>query len=361
MCNTFFRESKEASKVKGQIVAKYFSAWAKIISNSTPKDIAYIDLYCGQGRYEDGTESTPLLVLKEAIKDPRIHDRFISIFTDKEPEYIKRLQEEVDGLPEITVLKHKPQIKCLEISDQVVKIFKENHLLPSFIFIDPCGYKGLSLDLVNAAIKDWGCDCLFFFNYNRINAAIHNNKVEDHVVGIFGSERANNLQKLLIGLSPYKREKRILESLENALKETHGKYVQSFCIKDDDKDRTSHYLIFVTKNFKGYELMKEIMAKFSSDFPEEVPSFEFNLRTERNLFDCPFKELKDTLLLEYAGKTKNMLEIYEQHSVGRCYIKKKYKQALLEFLHEGKIDVVKPNGKKPRAGTMPDDCIITFK
>ena len=31
--------------------------------------IAYIDLFAGPGRYEDGTLSTPLLVLKAAIED----------------------------------------------------------------------------------------------------------------------------------------------------------------------------------------------------------------------------------------------------------------------------------------------------
>src|SRR5207248_10024637 len=39
----------------------------------------------------------------------------------------------------------------------------------TFLFVDPFGYKGLSLQLVNSVIKDWGCDCVFFFNYNRIS------------------------------------------------------------------------------------------------------------------------------------------------------------------------------------------------
>lgn len=361
MCESFFREVKDASKIKGQIVAKYFSAWATIISNSSQGDVAYIDLFCGPGRYDDGTESTPLLVLKKAIENPTIHSRFISIFTDKEQAHIESLQNEINKLHGLSSLKNKPQVRCLEIGDQVVAIFKERKIVPSFVFLDPCGYKGLSLDLVNATIKDWACECLFFFNYNRINAAIDNDNVEEHVVNIFGPERAKYLRKQLIGLSPYKRETNILEALKDALRETHGKYIQSFCIKHDDRDRTSHYLIFVTKHFKGYEIMKEIMAKFSSYTIEDVPSFEFNSHRKTDLFDHPFKELKDTLLSEYTGKTEKMVDIYEQHSIGKCYIKKNYKQALLDFLHEDKIKVVKPDGKKPRVGTMPDDSIITFK
>jgi len=202
---------------------------------------------------------------------------------------------------------------------------------------------------------------LFFFNYNRINAAIDNDKVEEYIIGIFGKERSKELRRKLQGLSPYRRERAILEALESVLKETHGKYVLPFCIKDDDKNRTSHYLIFVTKKFKGYDIMKEIMAKFSMDDAKGVPSFEFNKRKEISLFDNPLKDLKSMLVAEYAGKTDVMSAIYEHHSVGKIYIKRNYKKVLCDLLQDGKIDVRKPDGTLPRKGTMPDDCIITFK
>ncbi|MDE0305699.1 MAG: hypothetical protein OXI87_12605 [Albidovulum sp.] len=38
------------------------------------------------------------------------------------------------------------------------KFFTETKLLPSFSYIDPFGYKGLSLKIVKSAIKGWGCD-----------------------------------------------------------------------------------------------------------------------------------------------------------------------------------------------------------
>jgi len=360
MCKTFFDEPKDASKVKGQIVANYFGAWAKIILGKTNHDVAYIDLFCGPGRYEDDTESTPLLVLRKAIENPLIQKRFVSIFTDRQVEHIERLRKEIYSLQAINTLKYKPQLNCLEVGEDIVKVFKNARLIPSFIFLDPCGYKGLSLELINAVIKDWACECLFFFNYNRINAAIHNDKVEEHVIRIFGIEKAEELRQQLIGLNPYNRERKIIETLEKALKDAYGKFVLPFCIKYDDKDKTSHYLIFVTKSFLGYDLMKQIMSKHSTDFPEGVPSFELNKRKERGLFEHPMRELKGALSLEYAGKTCTMDNIYKQHSIGKVYISSNYKKALCELLYEGKIVAKKPDGRSPRKGTMPDDCIITF-
>jgi three-Cys-motif partner protein len=73
---SFFQESKEQSKIKTAIVSKYFDAWARVIIgaqerynfDADPK-IAYIDLFAGPGRYEDGTQSTPLLILEKAIQN----------------------------------------------------------------------------------------------------------------------------------------------------------------------------------------------------------------------------------------------------------------------------------------------------
>ena len=70
--NSFFNESTETSLVKAEIVAKYFWAWAKVIiprAKKRKKNIAYIDLFSGPGRYQDGSKSTPLLILERAIAD----------------------------------------------------------------------------------------------------------------------------------------------------------------------------------------------------------------------------------------------------------------------------------------------------
>lgn len=50
---------------------------------------------------------------------------------------------------------------------------------------DPFGYKGLSWALIRSVIKDWGSDCVFFFNYSRINAGINNPIVNEHMEALF--------------------------------------------------------------------------------------------------------------------------------------------------------------------------------
>ena len=82
---SFFDESTDQSQVKASIVSKYFWAWARVISPSARKrgsSIAYIDLFAGPGRYGDGTKSTPLLVLEQAIANPQLADLLVTIFND---------------------------------------------------------------------------------------------------------------------------------------------------------------------------------------------------------------------------------------------------------------------------------------
>ena len=88
--NSFYDEPTEQSLVKARIVEKYFWAWAKVIipwAKRRNSEIGYVDLFAGQGSYNDGTKSTPILVLERAAEDEDIRNMLISVFNDVNPEY----------------------------------------------------------------------------------------------------------------------------------------------------------------------------------------------------------------------------------------------------------------------------------
>ena len=275
----FFEERSDQSEVKARIVQKYFSAWANIVVGAAKRfgegKIAYIDLYAGPGRYRDGAASTPLLILEATIANDRIRDHVVALFNDQDENNSGTLSAEIAKLPGIATLKHQPQVNCGEIGKDAEEYFASTQLIPSFTFFDPFGYKGLSLKLVNGVIKDWGCDCVFFFNYNRINAGISNPIVKEHMDALFGEERAALLRHRVKDVAPEKRQEMILEDLTQALKEMGGEFVLPFRFKNE-KGRLSHHLIFVSKHFKGYKVMKDIMAKESTTADQGVPSFAYS-------------------------------------------------------------------------------------
>lgn len=360
----FFEERSEQSAAKARIVTKYFAAWARVIAPTAKRyggKIAYIDLYAGPGRYKDGAASTPLLVLEHAIGAPDLPAMLITHFNDGNKDHSNTLQSEIDNLPGIKKLKYKPHVACGEIDEEAADFFAKTHLVPAFSFVDPFGYKGLSLNIITGVIKDWGCDCVFFFNYTRINAGINNPKVDKHIDALFGQDRAEHLRKLLPTKRPHEREAIILEEIAQAIKAKGGTYVLPFRFKNEAGTRTSHSLVFVSKHFKGYEIMKDIMAKESSTVDQGVPSFVYSPADESTplLFSLsrPLDALEGMLLDNFAGQTLSMQQIYMKHSVDRPYLKKNYKDALLKLESKKKI-TAKPSDR--RAGTFADDVLVTF-
>src|SRR6267378_68957 len=368
--NQFFAESREQSQIKARIVAKYFWAWAKVVIPSTKlhgNRIAYIDLFAGPGRYEDGTISTPLLVLQSAIEDPDMRNMLVTVFNDRDVENAGKLRAAIEALPGINTLKYKPQISNQVVGEELAKMFSGLRLVPTFFFVDPWGYKGLSLGLINSVLQNWGCDCVFFFNYNRVNMGLNNDSVREHMDVLFGKERADKLRATLSGLSPADRESAIVEELAQSLKSLGGGFVLPFAFKDENANRTKQHLIFVTKYFRGYEIMKEIMAKESSDHVQGVPSFEFSPASERYpmLFELsrPLDDLADMLLTDFAGETAIMKDIYSRHSVDRPYIERNYKQALIALEAQGKVTAEPPAEKRRKIKgqvTFADQVKVIF-
>ena len=366
----FFEESREQSRVKSRIVAKYFSAWAQVIvsaSKGRQNRIAYMDLFAGPGKYKDDTPSTPVLVLQHAIKNAQLRRMLVTVFNDKIPEFAQSLKDVISSIPGIETLKFPPQVKNLEVGQKIVDAFEETRLIPTLLFVDPWGYKGLSVALIVSVLRNWGCDCIFFFNYNRVNAGLNNEFVREHMNDLFGEQRAQVIRQKLAGLEPEEREALIIEELSLALNEMGIAYVLPFTFKTEQGNRTSHHLIFASKHFKGYEIMKEIMAKESSEQDQGIASFGYYPATKKHqlLFEFlrPLSDLEELLFANFRGESLPMHEIYMRHNVGKPFVKSNYKKALINLESKGKVTAEPPAEKRPKRHgemTFGDNVIASF-
>ena len=127
------------------------------------------------------------------------------------------------------------------------------------------------------------------------------------------------------------------------------------------------HLFFVSKNFTAYEIMKEIMAKESTESDQGVASFQYNLVNQRwpILFELsrPLDDLEEMLLNEYAERTLTMQQIYEMHSIGKPFIKRNYKDILIKMESEGIITADPPADKRRRYKSeisFGDNTLVLF-
>jgi three-Cys-motif partner protein len=367
---SFFNEQTEQSRIKAAIVTDYFWAWAGFMTMQQKQrpqyaqKLAYIDLFAGPGRYENGAKSTPLMILEKAANDPNIRDRLVASFNDKDEANTRSLELEIKAIPDYDKLKYPPQVYNGEVGDEIVKNFQKMKLVPTFLFVDPFGYKGLSLQLVQSVIKDWGCDCVFFFNYNRISMGVNNEFVDEHIDALFGKERADRMRARFksMNIRPTDREIFIVAEMQDALKEMGGKFVLPFRFKNESGSRTTHHLFFVSKAFRGYDLMKGVMYKHSQK-QGTVANFEYNPADQRwpSLFEYmrPLGDLEDMLLSDLAGQTLAFKQLYEAHSVGKPYVLGNYREVLCRMEAEGKVTMDRPCPPRKK-GTLVETVKVTF-
>ena len=395
MTDNFFEERKDQSEIKAKIVEKYFDAWSKVMISALEtysrydknKPIAYIDLFSGPGKYEDGSESTPILILKKALVNPKLQQRLLTVFNDKEKRHSDELLKNIKSIPNIDQLQFEPQVTNFEVGDEIANYFQKIKLVPTLMFLDPFGYRGLSIKLISSIMKkdNWGCECIIFFSYDAINRAINNTIVQQYMIDLFTEKKLQKLRNKLdnYNLSSPRKELEIIEHFAEAIKEeTDAKYILPFRFKKYNANRTSHHLIFITKNIRGYEIMKEVMARESSEQNQGVGTFEYNPATEKQplLFQLsrPLDELQDLLLQELESQTLTMQEIYDNHHVDTPYIKSNYKNVLKKLEEQRKITVnpkvgdfyvdkkgnpilnKKGKPKKRRKNSFTEEVIVTF-
>jgi three-Cys-motif partner protein len=124
------------------------------------KVAGHIDLFAGPGIYGNGEESIPLIISKQVVSDERLRTSVKLWFNEGDPANYKELRTNIGAIAQIETLSHPPRITMNVISsDFVPQLLKLK--TPSFIFADPCGYKGLSLRLIASALKPFGNDCIF--------------------------------------------------------------------------------------------------------------------------------------------------------------------------------------------------------
>lgn len=354
--------------MKVEIVTKYFWAWAKIMS--TRKDsFLYIDLFSGPGVYKNGDKSTPVQVLEKACSDPILKKKLITMFNDVDRDNIEQLDEAIKKIDGIDDLTYPPAITSFEVGQGLTDyLSSKQSMLPTLLFVDPWGYKGMSLDLIDSVLKHWGCDCIFFFNYNRINMALPNPLVDSHMDELFGYEVADALRSRLSELTGDDREFVILEAITSRLKSNGTCFVLPFCFKSETGKRVSHHLIFATKSPLAYKIMKEIMCRSSSTIVQGVGSFEFSEVDMRFPTLFGFTQTLDDLIemlpKDFSGKRLSVEKIFESHHLNKPYTMTNYKEALRRLEEAGLVTCEPPAAKRRmRSGvrTLPDSTEIQFR
>ena len=340
---------REHTGVKHRILRKYLAAWTRILSSSNP-EVHYFDGFAGVGKYRDGEDGSPLLAMKTANRHANCFDTFSCTFNELNDDNYRDLVEHVYN--EQQECEYGDKIK-LDLENErfediaIEKLTSDDYRdLPSLVFIDPFGYKGVPFGVTSKIMNLPGQNEVFFnLMVDEIRRFSGEQPKEDAITNILGTEDWKYIRDLN---DREKKEEEILKVFVNQLKQDADvEYAFPFQMKSPEKDTTKYYLVHATNHFKGFRVMKKVMFGEGADdlFAYLGPDHygyddeQTTLFETTNSTDTRIEELADWLKERFDGQEKRIIDIYKETFSETDLIEKHYKDAfdLLAERDEAKI------------------------
>lgn len=386
--NDFFKHQTDSSRVKASIVSEYFPQYCRIIrKRHEPEMFRYIDLFAGPGIYEDGNVSTPIMLARSIAQDYSLKDKVQFVFNDLYFSEELRANFEAE-FPRGTFPKKAYFMdKEVGVYENIYAYLEKSTMKlgangktwwneqPSLLFFDPFGYRGMRTVTLAKFLKNWGNEIFLFINTKRINPALENEQFEE-LMRLWFPTRFDTLKvEIRKQTSVPARLEYILTSLREEFVKLLGDnrpvYCCAFRFQEEDSRTTSHYILHITKGFRGYDLCKSVYNKYANEdlvLHNGSNTYTFDPKkcaNEISLFGDTLgavEALKDLLCEEYKKRRINVLSLFEEHQKTSKYSREHYTAALRKAVKDGRAESEFTDGKNHKVSVLIDPaCIVQFK
>jgi len=345
------------TKAKHDMLASYLDGWFPILSRWNGR-VLYFDGFAGRGRYNDGSEGSPLVALRRLVEHrsfPQMrHREFVFYLVEADADNAASLQQEIDVFKAekapwpatITtrVVNDRFDATANAILDQLRE--QKRNLAPTFAFIDPFGYSGIPMDLMADLLAYPKTEVFVNFMVGHVQRFITRDGQEKPMRELFGMDVSNVLDG-------YNEQGDRVEHLRavyaRQLQQRAGfDHVQSFAMINATGN-IGYYLLHGTRHPKGVELMKDAMWRID---PGGGYTFSDRLADENVLFtlDPDLAPLRAELLRHFAGRRDVPVDDIEWHAVLNTPYRKAHVRPVLRPLEKERvIQVNRPPGKKQYA------------
>lgn len=345
------------TRAKHEILRRYLNAWFPILKQVNPSGLNYIDGFAGPGVYSKGEDGSPVIAIKTALEHRLPLPGISFIFIEKDKATASKLESVLSNkfpkLPGST----EYEVYHGEFAEVITRILddfdlKGKTIAPTFTFVDPFGYSGFPMSILDRLMKPNATELLITFMASRIRRfldPLHESAMDLlYCTPDWRNARAMNAkQRIDFLLNLY---------VECLKRNTNAKHVMTFEMADNNRD-TIYYLIFVTKHSKGCEVMKEAMWTVDRtgtyrffDYADGVRRFEMS---ESN---PEWAEHAKALIVEnFRGKSISIEDLQEFFRPTPFLWRKR--KLLVPLEDSGSIARV---DGRTRRRTYPEGCVITF-
>lgn len=324
MADDFFKQKRVWSKYKDFILDYYLTPYiAKVKKLMRP--ILIIDCCAGPGKFEDGSEGSPIIIAKHVAKSRQTKIDIKGLFLEKKNKYFKNLQSAMQVYGNYIEVIHTDFTGYLDKISQIA----QSHTV--FLYVDPYGIKELpfkELAKIYEQINKHGASVEVLMNFNSpgfircglVALKMESTHLDPELTDDFYEESLSDIQ----GMTPQQMDiiaggdywKNIIadnnlsfagkeQKITELYMEQMIKYYSMVCdfpIKEKYHHIPKYRLIFGTRHPDGILLMNNTMYKAREQFLQS----EF---ADNKLFDIrPLEEQKDPVAF-----TKRLYEIVQLH------------------------------------------------
>jgi three-Cys-motif partner protein len=252
-------EGREQALIKHKLLENYLEKLFLIVGTGRQKRVklCYVDCFAGPWGDDSGdmkatSIAISLAVLRgcgEAFTRLGISAHIRTLYIEKDKSAFKRLSEFLKTSTPQGIESHCLQGDFVDLRNDILSWVGVDGF--AFFFIDPKGWKEVSIPTLRLLLERPRSEFLINFMYNFVNRTMSMSEWQPAMEKLLGA------QIDVVGLSPEERESRILTTYRNSLKScvptsagfpARSAYVR---VLKPGHDRTHYHLVYVTSHPRG--------------------------------------------------------------------------------------------------------------
>ncbi len=316
----FFEEQKEWSRRKIVILRKYFRAFGRILGSHAGQCVCYVDGFAGPGIYKDGFIGSPVVAAKVAAdlaQSPRAFNIKCINVEIKQDLYDNLCTHLADFPPEVVInLKGRFDELLPEILSRVGRS-------PTLFFLDPFGLGGLDWDkLLPLFSRPGKTEILINFNTRQArrlagfldSSYAHAASRVKKLSSVMGTEKWMVAWKEAQDKSQEDRDETLVGAYrEQVLAFGRFAYACSYPIRSFPDEALKYHLVYGTGNFKGIDIMNEILCGAEEDFQAQLEEAKRGQPIQLDLFKPLPMTAEQAEQAKLKELTSDILQVGLQH------------------------------------------------
>jgi len=301
--DAFFDSKAEAARLKHLILRKYLPPFiSKVGSTATDGRVVVVDGYAGPGRYEDGSEGSPLILSGYAANPPGGGNRKVDVvLVEKDVAHHKLLHELLAQHP-VTGVRTPIHGRVTEHLDDILVSAEAQ---PMFAYLDPYGLDVAWTDLADKIFARPG------MRYAPATEILLNLSAAGirRIGGVLDaapySGRRKTLERLDIAVggdwwrdewrqadSPGEAAEVIASEYARRLSETSDAYTWAVPVVRKEGQQPVYHLVYATRHPGGHSVFGEAVSGALEEWRRA--------QVQGTLFETEFAEMEKTLSAEWS-------------------------------------------------------------